>query len=228
MASSELIVTIGEALDEKNWILAESLALEAIKNQPEDYVPRIYLSLARLFMAGRAEKDFYLSILTDIDHAEKLLNNNPLEEKVDARYKGEIEFVRGACYLALSDWDRSNEEKGFQHLQKALEFYPEHPFALKILTESGQLKHAQPEKKSGCFIATAVYGSDSSPEVLILQGFRDDVLTKSRLGKILIKVYYSFSPSLSRWLKDKFLIRHILKVLCIDPLVRRYDSHKVE
>jgi len=99
----------------------------------------------------------------------------------------------------------------------------------EILTESGQLKHshAQTEKKSGCFIATAVYGSASSPEVLILQELRDNVLTKSRLGKIFVGIYYLFSPSLSEKLKDKALIRWILKILCIDPILRCYTFYKV-
>jgi hypothetical protein len=224
MTSSDIGVRIGKALDEKNWKLAEALALEAIKKDDNDYASQIYLCIARLAMAGRAEQEFYFSMLSDIDKAESLLKKNPLDANVDARYMSEIEFVRGSCYLALSDWDRSKEEEGFNHLRKALEFYPEHPLALEILTESGQLKHshAQSEKKSGCFIATVAYGSAFSPEVIALQELRDSVLLKSRFGQMFVALYYLFSPSLAQHLEGKALINRILRMMFLDPVVRCY------
>lgn len=48
--------------------------------------------------------------------------------------------------------------------------------------------------KSGCFIATAVYGSEYAPEVAALRGFRDVVLTQSDGGRRFIGWYYRWSP----------------------------------
>jgi hypothetical protein len=42
------------------------------------------------------------------------------------------------------------------------------------------------EKESGCFIATAVYGSYSAPEVAVLRHFRDEILLNGLLGKLLL------------------------------------------
>lgn len=53
---------------------------------------------------------------------------------------------------------------------------------------------------SRCFIATAVFDSNTAPEVLILRGFRDRVLKKSTLGRQLTLIYYRFSPTLAGWL----------------------------
>ncbi len=59
----------------------------------------------------------------------------------------------------------------------------------------------------GCFIATAVYSADS-PEVQLLQNYRDTHLRQSRTGQLLIKIYYFMSPPVARFLmKSRFLSR---------------------
>jgi hypothetical protein len=71
-----------------------------------------------------------------------------------------------------------------------------------------------PTKKEGCYIATAVYGSYESPEVLKLRKFRDNVLKKHMLGRLFIKTYYTISPTLANKLKKypkiNNKVKHIL------------------
>ena len=70
-----------------------------------------------------------------------------------------------------------------------------------------------PAQKTGCYIATAVYGSYDSPEVLVLRQFRDNVLSKYLCGRYFINLYYAISP---------FLVKYIGKnktFLCIGRLV---------
>ena len=55
-------------------------------------------------------------------------------------------------------------------------------------------------KSSGCFIATAVYGSYGAPEVIILRNFRDKVLLSTRIGKYFVRLYYIISPSISQFI----------------------------
>jgi len=52
----------------------------------------------------------------------------------------------------------------------------------------------------GCFIATAATGSTSSYEVQILTVFRDGVLMRSHLGRVLVRIYYMVSPPIARLL----------------------------
>lgn len=53
-------------------------------------------------------------------------------------------------------------------------------------------------KKGGCYVATAVYGSYDCPEVWVLRRFRDNKLAKRRLGRSFISFYYFVSPQALR------------------------------
>ncbi len=55
----------------------------------------------------------------------------------------------------------------------------------------------------GCYIATMAYGDYDHPQVLELRKFRDDFLSKTKLGRSFIKLYYQYSPSLVERLKNK-------------------------
>lgn len=52
-------------------------------------------------------------------------------------------------------------------------------------------------KAGGCFVATAACGDPFAPEVIALTAFRDDVLSRSAIGRILIRVYYAVSPPIA-------------------------------
>lgn len=53
------------------------------------------------------------------------------------------------------------------------------------------------ETKGRCFIATAAFESPLAPEVLRLCDFRDDVLYRSFLGSLFVKIYYQISPPIA-------------------------------
>ena len=52
-----------------------------------------------------------------------------------------------------------------------------------------------PARRSGCYVATCVYGSYDCPEVWTLRRYRDTKLSKSFLGRAFIRFYYAVSPS---------------------------------
>lgn len=67
------------------------------------------------------------------------------------------------------------------------------------------------ETNEGCYIATAVYNSYDCPQVWTFRRFRDQVLYKSFLGRLFVKIYYTVSPLLvkkygkSSWFNGLFL-----------------------
>ena len=52
---------------------------------------------------------------------------------------------------------------------------------------------------SGCYVATAVYGSYDCPEVWTLRRFRDYTLDETWYGRLFIKTYYAISPTFVKY-----------------------------
>jgi len=71
-----------------------------------------------------------------------------------------------------------------------------------------------------CFIASAVYGDPSSPQVVTLRRFRDNTLRQNFFGRSFIKIYYHLSPPIAKTISRRpYLRRNLRKFL--DSLVRR-------
>ena len=68
------------------------------------------------------------------------------------------------------------------------------PIGKRGVCTSCGTKHVDLDR--GCYIATAVYGSYDCPEVWTLRRYRDNVLAKTVLGRLFIKVYYAASPKI--------------------------------
>ena len=75
----------------------------------------------------------------------------------------------------------------------------------------------------GCFIATAVYGSNNSPEVKLLRLWRDAVLLKRYFGRIFVKFYYKVSPYIASVIEKNKLLKILFRYV-IDRFVRAIKS----
>jgi hypothetical protein len=79
---------------------------------------------------------------------------------------------------------------------------------------------------ASCYIATMVYGSYDAPEVLVLRRFRDDKLAPYLLGRLCIKLYYSFSPGFVYVFKNNKSVNKFIKLM-LDKLVRKLREKAV-
>ena len=70
----------------------------------------------------------------------------------------------------------------------------------------------------GCFIATAVYGSDDHPNVKHLREFRYAVLMETGWGRKLVDLYYRHSPDIACYIADHDMARMIARTL-LAPVV---------
>lgn len=125
-------------------------------------------------------------------------------------YAGNCQYLLGFIYRDGQNSLPQNEELYIQLMEKAmengnLEAKYNLDYSKKLVndkTNGEWFRKAHPilsqryfQKSSGCYIATAVYGSYDCPEVWTLRRYRDYILSKHWYGKSFIKMYYSVSPT---------------------------------
>ena len=65
--------------------------------------------------------------------------------------------------------------------------------------------------KGGCYIATSVYGGYSYYKVNVLRRYRDQVLSKSVLGRLFIKIYYKISPLMVKYFGNQQFFKNFFR-----------------
>ena len=80
---------------------------------------------------------------------------------------------------------------------------------------------------SGCYVATAVYGSYDCPDVWTLRRFRDCTLAETWYGRAFIHTYYAISPTLVKWFGHTNWFKKLWKGK-LDRLVAKLQSDGVE
>jgi len=71
--------------------------------------------------------------------------------------------------------------------------------------------NAAKSSNSGCFVATAVYGSYNHPNVMLFRQLRDDHLMNCLLGRLFIRVYYSVGPKLAGFVSNRPSLAGIIR-----------------
>jgi hypothetical protein len=83
------------------------------------------------------------------------------------------------------------------------------------------------QSKSGCYVATAVYGSYDCPQVWTLRRFRDYTLAETWYGRAFVKTYYAISPTLVRWFGKTNWFKKMWRIH-LDKLVSRLQNKGVD
>jgi hypothetical protein len=78
--------------------------------------------------------------------------------------------------------------------------YSEESLELNLTFDEQGFKDFLDNKEARCFIASAVYGPRSEP-VRYLRGFRDSVLLRHAPGKLLVRLYYAYSPNVAVFIR---------------------------
>lgn len=71
--------------------------------------------------------------------------------------------------------------------------------------------------KKGCFIATATCGYNSL-EVEILSSFRDNILSRNKIGLLLTRLYYLISPYLACCILEKARLKKNVRRFMVSPI----------
>ena len=87
-----------------------------------------------------------------------------------------------------------------------------------LVTQSTSAADDGGKGKSGCFIATAAYGSYLDPHVYILRNFRDNYLLTNYFGKRFVEFYYRNSPPVAKVIAANDILK-IATIWVLTPLV---------
>lgn len=112
---------------------------------------------------------------------------------------------------------KGQKEEGIALLERAHQLNP------RDITIEDNLNKAK--QSSGCFIATAAYGSPEMWQVRALRAWRDDVLIESTLGRRFVAAYYRLSPPVANWIEDRKVLRGLVRLALFPitrPLSKRY------
>jgi N-acetylneuraminic acid mutarotase len=69
------------------------------------------------------------------------------------------------------------------------------------------------ESVTGCFIATAAYGTPMAEEIQILREFRDEYLLTNPVGQVLVGFYYRVSPPMADFITEHPSLKPIVRAL---------------
>jgi len=83
-------------------------------------------------------------------------------------------------------------------------------------------EQAAKEKKGGCLIATAAFGSEMAPQVQFLREIRDNTVLQTESGTSFMagfnQFYYSFSPTVADYERENPAFKEDVK-LTLTPLL---------
>lgn len=103
------------------------------------------------------------------------------------------------------------------------------PKTLEVVRQITPIKEvSNKQSQDGCYIATVVYGSPLSKEVVHFKSYRDKVLLKNLVGKLFVKLYYFVSPTISKYLKNKPRINSFIKRYLLDFLYKKTTFFKID
>ena len=80
---------------------------------------------------------------------------------------------------------------------------------------------------SGCYVATAVYGSYDCPQVWTLRRYRDYTLAETWYGRLFIRAYYAISPTLVKLFGTRTWFKHLCRYP-LDKFVQRLHNRGVK
>ena len=120
------------------------------------------------------------------------------------------EWFENLNYRLRSSSEREKIKQGIYIIEQK---YPKLFKELEIKIMYTELLATINKSTGACYIATAVYGSYDSDEVLVLRRFRDEILKPTKIGRKMVAFYYKYSPYLSKKLKLNSIPSNIIKFI---------------
>jgi len=78
----------------------------------------------------------------------------------------------------------------------------------------------------GCYIATCIYGSYDCPQVWTLRRYRDNILAQTWYGRLFVRIYYSISPTIVKWLGHTEWFKNLWKNI-LNSIVAKLNANGI-
>ena len=92
----------------------------------------------------------------------------------------------------------------------------------EVVEKGDKITEVAKEKKGGCLIATAAFGSEMAPQVQFLREIRDNTVLQTQSGSAFMtgfnQFYYSFSPAIADYERENPAFKEAVKIT-LTPLL---------
>ena len=92
----------------------------------------------------------------------------------------------------------------------------------EVVEKGDKVTQVAKEKKGGCLIATAAFGSEMAPQVQLLRELRDNTVLQTESGSAFMagfnQFYYSFSPTIADYERENPAFKEAVKIT-LTPLL---------
>ena len=120
-------------------------------------------------------------------------------------------YINGT-YSLLATLDENTTSYTDEDLEASSNYY----YLVAAYNHMGYSEYTEEEytatgDDSGCFIATAAYGSQMEPHVKTLREFRDRFMNSNSLGRSFLRLYYRYSPAVAHYIEDHDFLRSVIR-----------------
>jgi len=147
-------------------------------------------------------------------------------------YRGCTNY-KGGCRWHDRSYRSSKEKEQLEEKKQAspyraidynlLEGPGSEPDDFEILRVEREEEEEERTKKSRCFIATAAFGTPMANEIDVLRRWRDNVLMKNKVGKVLVNIYYVVSPAIASYISKSSLRRYLVRQM-LQPIISSIEK----
>lgn len=216
------LIRIAEEIQEGTVALANKIVARAAKDYPvlastDEYNSRTFSGITMLIILATA-LDLYFP---DGSLAAKSTESR----KIAVQHYTNLVKRLGVGTQVILNGDTERGPIG-EAIKKIKEYDPSYTRPL-LIEETSNSSSNSSSSSSGCYVATAVYGSYDCPEVWTLRRYRDYSLSKTHFGRVLVRVYYAISPTLVKWWGNSNLFKKIGRHY-LDKFVHRLWRQGVE
>jgi len=149
------------------------------------------------------------------DLYKKKITQNALAVFKSAAEEDKLAMLAFAREVADADWSFNDSVGNISDIELDLISY----FCVQLGVNARDIPLTPPSPASGCFIATAAYGTPFAEEIDVLRSWRDEFLEASLPGRAFIKAYYSLSPPVANNISESEGKRKIVRT-ALGPIVK--------